>query len=246
MTVPEIYNKWKEQWRNGEFRQPGYVLNRYPEIAYHIRESKRVWSEQDIQIFTDYLGDKEKKRFVANLFAIQEQIPEELFEPFIDASIYDTDPSSNQDYLNPCIRVFGFARVIEMLDFRFLHGDDETKKRVKWAYYWVRSPLVTIVPNDGPERVTAFKEKWNGFYYETYNMKTRSNYEVSEAELAEYKRAVKQTLIRRKRMWMEEFLRNTDEEARKNIKASLPTELSAFSEENQELAKKYLKESGQV
>jgi len=245
-TVSEIYDKWEEQWKNDEFYQYGNKMSRYPEVVYQIRESNRIWSKKDIAILSEYLKDKNKKRFVADLFAVQEQIPEELFKPFIDASIYDIDPSSNQDYINPCIRVFGFIRVEEMLDFRFLYGDEETKKRVGWAYYWLRPPVVEVIYKDKPPRIVGYKpKKWDGLSYESLNLYDSKN-EMTTSELKAYKREINLSKIRKRRIWMEAFLKSMDNDFRKNIKDSLPNELTSFSAENQKLAKIYLAESGQV
>ncbi len=246
ITVPEIYSKWKEQWKNNEFYRYNNTISRYPEIVYRIRESKKVWSKKDIVIFSNYLRDKQKKRFVADLFAVQEQIPEDLFEPFIDAAINDTDPSSNQDYINPCLRVFGFVRVAETLDLRFLYGNKETKKRVGWAYYWVRPPLVTVIDKDKPPRVTGYKPKWNGLDYNTRNLYEKSEFEMTTSEVETCKREIQQMKVRKRRVWMEEFLKSTDGKFRDSIKRSLPNELTSFAAENQKLAKIYLAESHQV
>lgn len=233
MTVQEIHNIWKEQWENEEVRYHGKYG--FPEILYEIRESNRSWTNNDIEDFSYYLNEVDKKWFVANLFTLQEKIPEKLFDPFINAGIKEPDPSQNADYINPCLRVFGFERVFDLLDNKFQKGSNEIKIGVCKAYYWARSPLVSVSKSNGPWETIGYLTKWNGHYYGDYDWESGLHFEMTESEVRKCKEIEDRLLI-------EEFLKNHDVDVRYQIKLVLPDKLSSFSKENQGLAKEYFKE----
>lgn len=240
MTIQEIYKTWNEQWEKEEIRSHGKY--RFPEIVYVIRKLGRVWNEKEIEIFSEYLKQDDKKWFVANLFALQENIPEQLFEPFIDAAINESDPSLNEEYVSPCLRVFGFERVFELLNQRFQDGNNQTKIGVCKAYYWARSPLVQVSKGNGPWEMKGYFSKWNGHYYGDYDWDTGTHFEMTESEISECEEISNRLLVKRRRLLIEEFLKNQDADVRYQIKLALPDEISSFSSENNELANSYFQE----
>ncbi len=242
MTVQEIYKKWNDQWEKEEIRSHGKY--RFPEIAYEIRESNISWSVEDIKDFAEYLKQDEKKWFVANLFALQETIPDKLFEPFIDAAINEPDPSANEDYINPCLRVFGFEKVFELLNQRFENGNNQIKIGVCKAYYWARSPLVSVSKGNGSWETKGYLSKWNGHYYGDYDWDNEKHFEMTESEISKCKKITTRLLIERRKLLIEEFSENLDIDVRYQIKLALPNDLSSFSLENKEIAKSYFTELG--
>ncbi|MCE7995232.1 MAG: hypothetical protein HEP71_24860 [Roseivirga sp.] len=240
MTVPEIYNIWKAQWEKGEIRVHG--IDRFPNISYKLREKKHFWNTKDISVLVDFLKQKDKKWFVANLFAVQKTIPEQLFEPFIDAAINESDPSLNKEYINPCLRVFGFQRVFVLLDQRFREGNNQVKVGVCKAYYWARSPLVKMSKGDGPWETKGHLTKWNGHYYGTYDWENDVFFEMTQLEVAECQKVSAPLYARRNKLLIEEFLHNRDIDVRYQIKLALPERESSFFKLNKALAKAYFQE----
>ncbi len=240
MTVQEIHKIWKEQWEDEEVRYHGKYG--FPEILYEIRESNRAWTSVDIKTFSDYLCQSDKRWFVANLFALQEKIPEQLFESFINAGIAEPDPSQNEDYINPCLRVFGFERVFELLDNKFQNGNNQVKIGVCKLYYWARCPLVNIKTGNKPFEIKGYLSKWNGYYYGNYDWESGLHFEMDKSEVVKCQKIENRLIIKRKRLLIEEFLKNNDVDVRYQIKLILPNKLSSFSKENQELAEEYLRE----
>jgi len=240
MTIQEIYKTWSDQWKKEEIRSHG--MFRFPEIVYKIRALDRIWNENEIKLFSEYLKQDDKKWFVANLLAIQKDIPEGLFEPFIDAAIMESDPSFNKEYINPCLRVFGYKNVFELLNQRFENGSDNIKIGVCKAYYWARSPLVRVSEGNGPWKTKGYLSKWNGHYYGDYDWDSGTHYEMTESEVSECKEITNRLLIKRRKLLITEFLRNKDTDIRYHIKLTLPDKLSSFSATNKELAKLYLDE----
>jgi hypothetical protein len=240
MTIQEIHKIWNEQWEKEEIRSHGKF--RFPEIVYEIRELDRIWNENEIKIFSEYLKQDDKKWYVANLFSLQKDIPEQLFEHFIDAAIKETDPSFNQEYINPCLRVFGFERVFELLNQQFKNGSDEIKIGVCKAYYWARSPLVSVSKGNGPWVTKGYLSKWNGYYYGDYDWDNGTHYEMTKSEVSECEKITNKLLIERRKLLIKVFLKNLDTDVRYQIKLTLPNELSSFSLDNKELAKSYFEE----
>ncbi|WP_020531058.1 hypothetical protein [Flexithrix dorotheae] len=240
MTVKELYNKWNDQLKRGEIRADGIFS--FPEIVYEIRESNKIWNDKDINCFTEYLKNNDYKWFVANLFALQENIPEQLLEPFINAAIDEPDPSFNRKFINPCLRVFGFEKVFELLDKRFLEGNKPIKIGVCNAYYWARSPLVYVSNRNGPLETKGYLSKWNGNYYGDYDWDTDSHFEMEELKVLECEKITNRLLAKRRKLLIEEFLSNHDTDLRYHIKLALPDKFTSFSHENKELAISYLEE----
>ncbi|HUH74211.1 MAG TPA: hypothetical protein VLZ75_07370 [Chitinophagales bacterium] len=239
MTVQEIHNIWKEQWQNEQVRYHGKYG--FPEILYEIRESNRSWTNDEIGVFSDYLNQVDKKWFVANLFALQEKLPKQLFESFIDAGISEPDPSQNADYINPCLRVFGFERVFDLLDNKFQNGDNQVKIGVCKLYYWARTPLVNVKSGNKPFEIKGYLTKWNGHYYGDYDWDNGVHFEMNESEVANCKEIESKLMIKRRRFLMEEFLKNHDVDVRYQIKLALPDKLSSYPNENRELATDYFR-----
>ncbi len=240
MTVQEIHKIWKEQWENEQVRYHGKYG--FPEILYEIRESNRSWTNDEIKVFSDYLNQVDKKWFVANLFAIQKKVPEKLFESFINAGITEPDPSQNADYINPCLRVFGFERVFELLDSKFQNGNNQVKIGVCKLYYWARTPLANVKTGNKPFEIKGYLTKWNGHYYGDYDWESGLHFEMNESEVEKCKEIENRLLIKRKRLLMEEFIKNRNIDVRYQIKLVLPDKLSSFPKENHGLAKEYFRE----
>ncbi|WP_459209258.1 hypothetical protein [Aquimarina rhabdastrellae] len=237
MTIQEIYKTWNEQWDKEEIRSHGMYM--FPEIVYEIRELDKIWSKKEIEILSGYLMQDDKKWFVANLFSLQKNIPEQLFEHFIDAAIKETDPSFNQEYINPCLRVFGFERVFKLLNQRFIKGNNQIKIGVCKAFYWARSPLVKVNKGNDTWETKGYLSKWNGYYYGDYDWDNGKYFEMTESQISECKKITNKLLIERRKLLLEEFFKNPDTDVRYQVKLALPNELSSFSLENKELAKSY-------
>lgn len=239
MTVEEIRNLWHKQWNSQEVRQHG--MYQFPEVCYTIRDSNRKWNTAEIETFSKHLGEEDEKWFVANLFSIQETIPESLFEPLLNAAISEPDPSFNEEYITPCLRVFGFERVFGFLDASFVNGNNETKMGVCKAYYWARSPLIKSISGNKSPKIKGYFQKWNGYYYGNYHWETRHFFEMTESEVADCSIIAQNLLTTRQKILLEEFINNNDQNVRKSIKLALPNHLSFFFEPNRDLAKVYFK-----
>lgn len=240
MKINDIYDIWNLMSENEEIQSQN--TKRYYEIINTIRKSNRNWSEQEINTFIDFLSHNSKKWFIANLFSKLETIPNELFNPFIVASIEESNPSANRYFIEPCLRVFGFERVFKSLDTYFINGDNQTKIGVCKAYYWARSPLVHVSKGNGPWEVKGYKLIWNGHYYSDYDIDKGTHYEMSESEISECKSKLLKLRAERRKILIEEFLKNKNTDVRYQIKLSLPEEISSFSSENKELANTYFEE----
>jgi len=75
-------------------------------------------SVEDTEWLIKALRGIRKKWFVQMLCDRVDTLPEVFFMPLVRAAIYETDPSYNRDFVNPCIRIFGRRPASEaLLDF---------------------------------------------------------------------------------------------------------------------------------
>lgn len=243
MTIEEMYTLWKKEAARirqhplGSTTSPSSFLK----AILDIRDSKRSWTSEEIATFKEFLLDYESKWFVAQLFSRLEEIPEELFDSFIHASIHKTDPSSNRAYIEPCLRVFGFERVFESLNTCFKQGDNQTKIGVCQAFYWAHSPIVKVKKGDGPWRTTGYFLKWNGERYSTHDLKAETYYEMTPKEVEECQKITNKLLVIRKKLLIEEFLTNTNLDVRYHIKSVLPKNVPEFTLRHKKLEEDYAK-----
>jgi hypothetical protein len=239
MTLNKIYNIWSLTSEDKDIQSQN--TSKFYDIVNDIRNSKYIWSTQDMDTFKAFLKHNEKKWFVVNLFSKLDIIPEQLFQPFIEAAIHETNPSANRYFIEPCLRVFGFERVFESLNLHFQNGNNDTKIGVCKAYYWARSPLVSVSKGDGPCETKGYHLKWNGHYYSDYDRDKGTHYEMTASEVSKCEIVLKTLRKARRKLLLEEFLKNKDTDVRYQIKLRLPDDISSFSSENKALANLYFK-----
>ncbi|MGB0869641.1 MAG: hypothetical protein ACPGSD_08580 [Flavobacteriales bacterium] len=131
-------------------------------------------SENDIPFILELLNDINKKWFIASYLQTISNINNVLLKKFIEVGIQTTDPSYNRFFIEPCLRVFGCIKVIELLE-NSLNDNLENSSGVLSAVYHVHSLIGSIGKLDSYgamkwERV-GFEYKWNSKVgkYESYS-----------------------------------------------------------------------------
>jgi hypothetical protein len=108
-----------------------------------LREALARADSDDLAWLIDALNTR--RFFMRTLFSWQLEPPEQMFESLIRAAVAERNPSLGQYFIEPCVQIAGFRRVIRRLLDIFKSGSDEEKIGVAHASYWV-----TVEPPWGP------------------------------------------------------------------------------------------------
>jgi len=118
------------------------------EAVAEARKAFQTSEEADWRWLAEALEDDDKKWFVSEVFR-ECPVPKPLFEPFIRAAIYETNPSLNRQFMEPCVDSFGHRRVNERL-LDYVEGNDNFEiAGAVAALYWANVPIV--FPADAKE-----------------------------------------------------------------------------------------------
>ena len=82
--------------------------------------------------------------FVANLLSRHDRFDTALMIPMLRAAIDNPDPSSNRDFLTPCLQSFGSESVVKWLADAFRRGSLLDRLGVANLVYWLHSTPVDI------------------------------------------------------------------------------------------------------
>lgn len=85
-----------------------------------------------------------KKQFLALLLREHKEaeLPEAFFALLMRIGVYEADPSFNRSYIEPCLRAFGYRKVLEALLNYLEHGTNREKAGAARALYWAQLPLL--------------------------------------------------------------------------------------------------------
>lgn len=85
-----------------------------------------------------------KKHFLA--FLLREgrdpHLPEAFFPLLMRVAVYEPNPSFNRSFIEPCLRAFGYRRVLEALLTYLATGTNREKAGAARASYWAHLPLL--------------------------------------------------------------------------------------------------------
>ncbi len=100
-------------------------------------ELNRPLSASDVLWFAAALADHDRNRFV--LFALRKgpntaAVP--LLEPLLRAAVYETNPSYNRLFVEPCVRCVGWQKTTQGLLGFLASGSDFEKAGAVNALYW--------------------------------------------------------------------------------------------------------------
>lgn len=104
-------------------------------------ELSRPLSESDVQWFAAALADEDRKYFGTHFvtFALKQgpnaaTVP--LLEPLLRAAVYETNPSYNRTFVEPCVRCVGWQKTTQGLLGFLASGSDFEKAGAVNALYW--------------------------------------------------------------------------------------------------------------
>jgi hypothetical protein len=88
--------------------------------------------------FKTALQNGHKKWFVSWVFRTWLTVPGELFDGMIRAAVYEVNPSTNDQFIQPCLRAFGVIAVNEALLTYLAEGSNFEKAGAVNALYWAQ------------------------------------------------------------------------------------------------------------
>jgi hypothetical protein len=105
------------------------------------RSEVQRWTDEDVSWLVGALGRPRHKWLVAAVMRDARSLPEVLFAPLLRAAIYETNPSANRAFVEPCVAAFGHRRTNEALLDVVDKGTDFEKAGAVNALYWAGTSL---------------------------------------------------------------------------------------------------------
>jgi hypothetical protein len=218
MTWEERYLQYRQQdlrwilFRQIDQRYFGHFIKRFEKLSlceFEATTLPETISSEHISWLISALTDPDRKWFAA--FAINRALsmPEELLMPMLQAAVNEHDPSFNRAFILPCLRFFGHHHVNEILLDVLQHEDNEAKLGAINAMYWARGipALYGKIDSDGqfvPIPDSSIPRDTPQYIWE-----------------------------KRRRIMLEEFLRNQDTEVRHRLMGLLNLDMEGYSGELQ-------------
>lgn len=229
MEITHIFEAYKEQQDWGK-----------PPILKEFRAQFKGFTNSDIETLISYLGDNEKKWFVASLLDVLDSFPEDLLVPMLNAAVNEPDPSYNNEFIRPCRRVFDYVTIQQILLDIFQQGDKHKKIGVLKALYWTgwKVTILTIEAND----ITHEKRGREVFYWNAELGSFDHDY-VEDPEYDEKEdKANEETYQLQLATLISAFYATDDIELKYHIRLRLPDKIENFPAPLKEQAEKYLAE----
>ncbi|MBV9691106.1 MAG: hypothetical protein JO202_15520 [Ktedonobacteraceae bacterium] len=118
------------------------VLHTAISLAYTTQEQ----FQRMLELFEEEYGPEplleRKKQFLAIILRKRKEefLPEVFFAPLMRIAVYEANPSFNRSFIEPCLRAFGYRRVLEALLLYLERGTNREKAGAGRAFYWARLP----------------------------------------------------------------------------------------------------------
>ena len=198
------------------------------------------FNDNDISTLISFLGDNDKKWFVAHLLDNLDIFPIDLLEPMLIAAVSEPDPSCNNDFIKPCRRVFGYVDIQKILLNIFRHGDTSQKVGVLKALYWARPTVYSLTIQTGDN--ISVEQGYDAFIWDddlksfNYDFNFVEDKSVFERENPKQYAAYTEQL----ETILSEFYKTNDFELKYQIALRLPKDITEYPGELQTEAKKFL------
>lgn len=87
--------------------------------------------------FLSALSHKDKKWFVAKVMSMASPMPRTLLEPMLVAGLLERNPSTNRQFIEPCVKTFGGSTVANSLRTLATTLEATEHDGLAQALYWV-------------------------------------------------------------------------------------------------------------
>jgi hypothetical protein len=168
--IRDTIKKYKEL---GDYFDPEY--ERDNEVLDEFKSKNQTLTKAQTEELKSILDESDilAKNFVADLLYLYDDFDESLLDPMVTTAIRYKDPSFNRIFIHPCIRRFGYQKVLAIIKAKFIEGDILDKIGVAGLLYWLR-------PDDSNEMTELINE-----------IKKRSAQTDNLIELYHYKLSIK-------------------------------------------------------
>jgi len=232
-----LYEKYIKKARDKEiFPQREYNSN---QIFIDYRNSVNgKLNESDEKYLIKALRGKSSRWFVPHVLNVIDFFSKKLMIQLIETAIEIKDPSYNNSFLTPAVRVYDLD-VNDYLIRRFPNSTNEDKKGILRTFYWVQSRLsITFYP-DGTEIKNYWVDYiWTNTKYKYIKYKNPEKYH-------NYKKKVIQKKNERTELLLDEYFLSTKKEMKDIISWYLPKEIDSYPINLLEKASKYLEEKNE-
>lgn len=225
------WNQWYREYRARHVERLQPALERFPERTGEIErlfkpyfkplaqavEQFEAAKAEDVQWLTAALQDDAQKWFVADLAANAAVIPDDLCTSMLDAAVEELDPSFDRRFVEPCMRVFGARRVNEYLLEVLELGDDFKKAGAVCALYWAHVSIVYEIKGRSISSLTIE--------------------DATPDSLAAYQ-ALSDIWHRKKNLFLETFVFNTDVDVRRVLFGRLDLDENAYEDTHKPLVRR--------
>jgi hypothetical protein len=169
-------------------------------------------SAEDLRWLCEAMKNDERKWFVGEVAKQADSIAEGLFVPLLEAGIREINPSVNRIFIEPCLKAFGARRVnTYLLDVVEKDDSDFRKAGAVNALYWAQFSL--SFPEDAP-----------AFTWEYATAESRAGCE-----------ALADVFLRKRLLYLETFVSNTNLHVRRSVIASLRLDDALYPESHKPL-----------
>jgi len=133
--IQDAIKKYKElgEYFNPEYGGRNVVLDAF-------KNQNPFLTPLQIDELTSILANEDiyAKYFVADLLYLYDNFNGSLLDPMVVSAIRCKDPSFNRVFINPCIKRFGYERVLSSIEQKFMEGDILDKIGVSNLLYHLR------------------------------------------------------------------------------------------------------------
>ncbi len=240
MTIQNLFTEFQKLVKEDKL----YLCERYnnADLFLDFRKTYGLHlKKEDEQFLITLLQDKQWLWFVPNVLRVLEWFPKRLFYELIKKAINTKDPSSNNNFIDPCLRVYNVFLIDDILIEHIKNGTTEEKLGAINAFHWTRPHIKTYCSGENFEHEETFgyKPKWSD-QFNMYDWPSDLN-KMDEKEFKEYHKKSKAMMQRRYKILLQEFLDNEDPDIRYRITLSLPSKVKDFPTPLEKSAKQYFK-----
>ncbi len=210
-----------------------------PQVLRQFRMQFKGFSDNDISTLISFLGDNDRKWFVAHLLDNLDTFPIDLLKPMLIAAVNEPDPSFNNDFIKPCRRVFDYVDIQKILLDIFRNGETSKKVGVLKALYWARPTVYSLTVHSGDN--IAIQKGYDDFVWDdelkayNYDFNFVEDKSVFEKEHPGQHAAYTEQL----KTILSEFYNTSDIELKYQIALRLPKEINEYPGELQAEAKAF-------
>lgn len=168
-----------------------------------------------------------KKHLLAALLEKQKlvNLPPEFFAPLLRIAVYEANPSFNRGFIEPCLRAFGYRKILEALLEYVRYGTNREKAGSARALYWVQLPILLPQWDDRERKWQNQKELQQAseeFRQEV--LKAEQDFQQIWNGVLDVRRAISRALLK-------EFVENANLDVQRSIIPRLSLNPSKYSDE---------------